>query len=1396
MKEVSGEPGHLRATLESEPRFIDLAKCTGCGECATVCPVTIPDQFNQGLADQKAAYRLYPQAIPSAFSIIKLDRAPCTLTCPAEINVQGYVQLVKQGKYQEALKLIMERLPLPGVLGRVCPHPCEAKCRRAELDQPVAICSLKRFAADQAEISAVMMPLVEAQPEKVAIVGAGPAGLTCAYHLALKGYRPTIFEALPKAGGMLRVGIPDYRLPKAILDKEIDHILGLGVELKTNAALGRDFTLDSLFDQGYKAVFLGIGCHVGKPLGIAHEDAPGVVQGVEFLRRQNLGESQEIGKKLAVIGGGNVAIDVACSAIRLGVDVTIVYRRSREEMPAFEHEVEQALCEGVKLIYLAAPLEAKVGADGKVAGLICQKMELGEPDASGRRKPVPIPNETFELPVDMIVPAIGQEAAKGALEACGVKLSRGGTIEVDQTTYETSRPGVFAAGDVHTGPWIAVEAVGGGIEAAESIHRYLKGLDMKEGRSEGEEAHKRWSEVPKDEEGQPREVMANLPPEYSCCSFEEISKGYSEEQAQREAERCLNCGVCSECMQCVTACQAGAVDHSMKPETREIEVGSVILAPGFKPFDPTAMALYGYGKYPNVHTSLEFERILSPGGPFQGHVRRRSDGREPKKIAWIHCVGSRNLGEGAKPYCSNFCCMAALKQAIVAREHLGPDLDMALFYLDMRTPRKDFEKYAAKIKDQGARMIRSRVHSVKPANDKGDLEIRYVTEPGAVVDEIFDMVVLSVGMVMPPATIELARRLEVPLGPNDFMEASCFAPTTSFREGIFACGAFTGPKDIPQTVMEGSAAAATATRHLAAARGTLMRKKEFPPEREVAGEPARVGVFVCNCGLNIGGIADVPAIVDYAKTLSQVEYAQANLFTCSQDSQAQMAEMIQEHQLNRVVVAACSPTTHQPIFQEMMRTAGVNKYLFEMANIRNQCTWVHQNEPGLATQKCQDLVNMAVAKARLLQPLEYLTVGVNPTALVVGGGVSGMTAALALADQGYQVHLVERKGFLGGNALKLHTTWRGGLVRTRLEAMIKRVLGNDRITVHFEEMVTGVSGAVGNFTTTLSSGEEIRHGIVTLAVGASPFRPKGMYLYKENPNVLLSLDFDKEIAQNSDRLQQAQAVAFIQCVGSRTPERPYCNKVCCAHSVENAIKLKVMNPEREVFILYRDMRTYGEREILYTRARELGVVFIRHVLADLPKVEEADGRLKITVTDQIMQMPVTFQVDLLTLATAIVPHHNAPLAELYKVPLNAEGFFTEAHPKIRPVDATTEGIFLAGLCHYPKPIQETIAESLACASRANTILSRDYLELESIISNPIDENCDGCAFCVDTCPFKAITLLEYMKEGGVKKTVEVNAMQCKGCGSCMATCPKQGIFVAGFTPEQLEAQVEAALGLI
>jgi NADPH-dependent glutamate synthase beta subunit-like oxidoreductase len=631
------------------------------------------------------------------------------MACPAEINVQGYIQLVKVGKFDEAVKLIMERLPLPGVLGRVCPHPCEEKCRRRDLDEPVAICNLKRYAANQVDLAALSLPQAEPRPEKIAIIGSGPAGLTCAYHLALKGYRPTIFEALPKAGGMLRVGIPDYRLPKDVLDREIDNILRLGVELKTNTALGRDITLDDLKAQGYQAIFLGLGCHVGKTLKISNEDIPGVIQGVEFLRRQNLGETVPLGKRVAIIGGGNVAIDVACTARRLGSQVTVIYRRSLEEMPAFRHEIEQALCEGVDIIYLALPLRA-IFRRNKVRGLLCQRMQLGEPDASGRRTPEPILGAKFEIPVDTIVAAIGQEADLSPLAGSGINLTPWGTIVVDEITYETSLPGIFAAGDVHTGPWNAIEAVAGGIEAAESIHRYLNGQDLKKGREKGTVALARWREIPRDEEGQPRELLPTLPPEHSCKLFDEIALEYTPVQAHAEAERCLNCSVCSECMQCVTACQAGAVDHGQQAKIKNVEVGAVILAPGLKLFDAQEKPEYGYRRYPNVVTSLDFERMLSATGPFAGHVRRPSDRMEPRRIAWIQCVGSRE-NANRREFCSYVCCMHATKQAIIAQDH-SPGLEASIFYIDLRAQGKGFDRYCERAQAQGVRFIRGMVSRV------------------------------------------------------------------------------------------------------------------------------------------------------------------------------------------------------------------------------------------------------------------------------------------------------------------------------------------------------------------------------------------------------------------------------------------------------------------------------------------------------------------------------------------------------------------------------------------------------------------------------------------------------------------------------------------------------------
>ena len=1350
-----------------------------------------------GLGKRRAAFRKYAQAVPGAFAIEKRGISPCKAACPAHISVQGYVALAAQGKYREALKLIKEENPLPAICGRVCHHPCESACLRGGLDEPVAIDSIKRFLAylDLNSETRFVPQIKEKRNEKVAIIGSGPAGLSCAYYLAAEGYGVTVFEKLPVLGGMLTVGIPSYRLPKEIINAEIQVMRDMGVEFKTGVEIGRDFTISQLRKQGYKAFFIGIGAQECKILRIPGEELKGVVPGVEYLREINLGREIPLGDHVAVVGGGNVAMDTVRSALRNGATKPfIIYRRSEKEMPASKEEIRECCEEGIEIMTLTNPKRI-IGENGRVKAVECVRMELGEPDSSGRRRPVAIPGSEFIIEVDTVVPAIGQESDWACLtEECACRLTDWGTMVVDSLTCQTHDEDIFAGGDAVTGPETVIEAIAAGKRAAISIGRYIRGEDLKAGRE------KKWDAVQEVStercDRMPRERMAVISPEVRTGNFEEVQLGFTEEQVKAEAVRCLSCGICSECYQCVEVCLAEAVNHDEKQIERQIQVGAVITSTGFKPIDPSSLDIYAYGRSPNVLTSIEFERMLSPGGPFKGHIVRRSDGKEPSKIAWIQCVGSRSEQEGSKPYCSNFCCMASLKQTMIAKEHIGPHLDTAVFFMDMRTPRKDFEKYFEKAKDLGGRLIRSRVHSILPQNGTGNLYIHYVTEEGHSKGEIFDMVVLSVGLMISDETRELARKLDIRLGPNGFIDASCFEPVSTSRAGVYACGVLTGPKDIPQTVMEGSAAAMQATRHLFEARGSLLKKKSYPPEKEVAGQTPRIGIFVCNCGLNIGGVADVPALVDYARSIPNVEYVQENLFTCSEDSQRKMAAKIEEYDLNRVVVAACSPSTHQPIFQDMLRNVGLNKYLFEMANIRNQCTWVHPENPEMATAKCKDLIRMAAAKARLIEPLDYITIDINRRALVIGGGIAGMTSALALADQGYYVHLVERKDRLGGNAIKLHTSWRHERIRPFVYETIAKVENHQRIGLHFESIVVGVEGTVGKYKTTLSSGVEIEHGIVVIAIGAEPLRPEGQYLYKRHPNVLLSLDLDRELARESRRVKNAQAVAFIQCVGSRIPERPYCNKICCAHAVENALRLKEMNPDIDVYILFRDMRTYGERESIYTEARRKGILFFRYGLDDLPKVDYFGDRLKITVTDHVLQRPVELVVDILTLATAIIPHRNAPLAELYKIPLNAEGFFTEAHAKMRPVDSSTEGIFMAGLCHYPKPIQESVAEALAAASRANTILSKTRLELESIISHPIDANCDGCAYCVDICPFKAITLIEYMKGGSLKKSVEVEESKCKGCGSCMATCPKNGIYVAGFTLEQLGAQASAALGLL
>ncbi|MEJ2170635.1 MAG: FAD-dependent oxidoreductase, partial [Desulfobacterales bacterium] len=857
-----------------------------------------------------------------------------------------------------------------------------------------------------------------------------------------------------------RVGIPPHRLPREILAREIEIITNLGVKIKTNTPLGAELTIDDLLNDGYKAVYLALGAHRGIDLGIPGEKAKGVRQGVDFLREANLTGKTEVGKKVAIIGGGNVAIDVSRSAVRLGAkEVHIIYRRTRTEMPAWEEEIQAAEAEGVKITYLSAPQEI-LTHDGSVVGLRCIRMELGEPDSSGRRRPIPVPGSEYDMEIDQLVAAIGQQPDLSSIEnLTGLNFSRWGTLETDAVTYATHREGVFGGGDLQTGPGIAIAAIAAGREAAESMVRYFDGLDMARGREPEPSKDARYRPIPDDEPEILRATMPELPVEHREGNFEEVELGFDEDSGRREAARCLNCGYCSECYQCVDACLAEAIDHSQVPVEKDIEVGSVILCPGSEPFDPSGLEqFYHYKSNPNVLTSLEFERILSASGPTMGHLVRPSDQKEPEKIAWLQCIGSRDTNKCGNGYCSSVCCMYAIKDSMVAKEHAGGNLDCAIFNMDIRTFGKDYEKYFLRARDKaGIRFVNARVHTIDEIGENKDLRLRYVDIDGQLHEEIFDMVVLSVGLKISESTAELAGRLKVDLNKYNFAVTQPFVPIETSRPGVYACGVFQEPKDIPSSVTEASAAACLAGGFLNAARNTRTVSVEIPEEIDVTGQEPRIGVFVCNCGINIGSVVDVNGVQDYAKTLPYVAYAGQNLFTCSQDSQEQMKEIIKENNLNRIVVAACTPKTHEAIFMDTLEACGLNKYLFEMANIRNQGSWVHSDAPEKATEKAKNLIRMAVARAATLHPLHEKKIPVIQRALVVGGGVAGMNAALGLADQGFPVVLVEKEKELGGMANRLTATIEGRDIGTYLEGLIGKVTSHPDIQVLTRSLIVGYS---------------------------------------------------------------------------------------------------------------------------------------------------------------------------------------------------------------------------------------------------------------------------------------------------------------------------------------------------
>jgi heterodisulfide reductase subunit A len=846
-------------------------------------------------------------------------------------------------------------------------------------------------------------------------------------------------------------------------------------------------------------------------------------------------------------------------------------------------------------------------------------------------------------------------------------------------------------------------------------------------------------------------------------------------------------GKTGRCRACEKFCPAEAVNFDQKPKVHELQVGSIILAPGFTTFDPKRAETYHYQKFPNVITSLEFERILSASGPFEGHLVRPSDHAEPKKIAWLQCVGSRDVKYN--PYCSSVCCMYAIKEAVIAKEHAAHDLDTAIFFMDMRTFGKNFEQYYNRAeREQGVRFIRSRIHTIDPAADDC-LEIHYVDEHGNKLSEVFDLVVLSVGMEERKATQELAQRLGVDLTPYNFVKTETFQPVAASRPGIYVCGAMQGPKDIPESVMEASAAAAGASAALSPARWTQTKTKEMPPEKQVSAEELpRVGVFVCNCGINIGGIVDVPAVREYARTLPGVVYVEDNLFSCSQDSQVRIANLLEEHNINRVVVAACSPMTHEPLFRETLMSVGLNKYLFEMANIRNQDSWVHSKEPAKATEKAKDLIRMAVARASLLKPLVEIPLTINQRALVIGGGVAGMNAALNLADQGYDTIIVEKEQSLGGNVRKLFHTIQGEDIQKYLVNLIRRVESHNKIQALTNALVVGFSGYKGNFTTEVLVGpamysRKIEHGALVVATGAVEYQPTE-YHYGEHDRILTQLEMGRLLDVNPAAPEKWQRVFFIQCVGSRNEKNPSCSRICCQGAVKHALHLKDLNPDLEVFILYRDMRTYGMLEDYYREARNRGVIFVRFDPEKAPELNIVDGELAMSFVDHVLGMPVHLPADAVVLSAATVPADVEELASLLKLPRNAEGFFIEAHAKLRPVDFSSDGIFLAGTAHGPKLVGESIAQSLAAASRASSFLADTSQTISGVTALVDPSRCAACLICVRACPFN-------VPEISKDNVSEINKAMCHGCGICAAECPAKTIELEHFEDDQISAKIKA-----
>ncbi|UCF99399.1 MAG: CoB--CoM heterodisulfide reductase iron-sulfur subunit A family protein [Spirochaetaceae bacterium] len=855
-----------------------------------------------------------------------------------------------------------------------------------------------------------------------------------------------------------------------------------------------------------------------------------------------------------------------------------------------------------------------------------------------------------------------------------------------------------------------------------------------------------------------------------------------------------------KCGNCAKVCPAGAVDFQQTDRLESETFASVILAAGCEEYTPRIRPEFGYGVYANVITSIEYERLLSASGPTGGKILRFSDGEEPRRVAFLQCVGSRDPAAADRGYCSSYCCMQATKDAIITREHL-PESDAAIFYIDLRAFGKDFDKFVDRAKEEyRVRYVKSRVSEVIEDLETGNLSIHIIDPQGSVGIETFDLVVLSVGIGVPASVRTLLASMGVQTDAYGFCRGQEeLAPVSSNLPGVYVCGTLTGPMDIPETVVSASAAAARA------ARGLLERGEDTGNESPVAtevtaatrpptapgeleGAPLHVGVIVCRCGVNIASVVDVSAVAERAAALPNVVFSHELTYACSQDSIQLIIEKIGELCLSRLVVASCSPRTHEHLFRAALQKAGLNKYLLQMTNIRDQCSWVHQADPQGATEKAFDLVRMAVARARFHQPLEELESAVNSRCLVIGGGLAGMSAALTVADNGFPVSLVEREQQLGGNLRQLGFTLETDNVPVLLDGLSCKIQEHPLIDVYLGSTLDSVEGYIGNFRSTLSRDETVvEHGTVIVATGGLEHQTT-CYGYGSDPYIVTQREFETMLLHDNPLLSRLDGVVMIQCVDSREGDHNYCSRICCGEAVKNALRFKREYPRANVTVLYRDVRTYGLAEDRYAEARKAGVLFLRYTEDRKPEVSKENGDFKISLYDEILGREIAIQAQLLVLSVGIdAPEGNREIARLLKVPLNEDGFFLEAHVKLRPVDFATDGVFVCGLAHGPKYARESVAQALAAAGRAMTVLSRRRISAEAATARVFEQRCSGCALCMEVCPYGAIEV------DPERKIAVVNALLCKGCGSCVATCFSGAIDVSGFSNRQIIREFEELL---